>query len=173
MGLGFKGLGFKFKVYCIKVTLCGEGIVMIHPKFAAVEMSVGQSELISGLNRNTPGVIPASSRRTVSVDEMSVDMLVAYNQQPVQDTSEDLGPDLNDVQCRILAKHVGTMNRLDLRPVHRHQGCSVEGVYGSGFCFNSKWGFPKIRGAILGVPIRIIAFWGLYRVLCLGKLPNV
>ena len=25
------------------------------------------------------------------------------------------------------------------------------------------WGFPKIRGAILGVPrIRIIVFWGLY-----------
>ena len=26
-----------------------------------------------------------------------------------------------------------------------------------------KWGFPKIRGTILGVPIiRIIIFWGLY-----------
>ena len=26
-----------------------------------------------------------------------------------------------------------------------------------------KWGFPKIRGTILGVPrIRIIVFWGLY-----------
>ena len=26
-----------------------------------------------------------------------------------------------------------------------------------------NWGFPKIRGTILGVPIiRIIVFWGLY-----------
>ena len=26
-----------------------------------------------------------------------------------------------------------------------------------------KWGFPKIRGTILGVPVlRIIVFWGLY-----------
>ena len=26
-----------------------------------------------------------------------------------------------------------------------------------------KWGFPKIRGTLLGVPIiRIIVFWGLY-----------
>ena len=30
--------------------------------------------------------------------------------------------------------------------------------------YNSTiWGFPKIRGTILGVPIiRIIVFWGLY-----------
>ena len=28
---------------------------------------------------------------------------------------------------------------------------------------NRRWGFPKIRGTILGVPIiRIIVFWGLY-----------
>ena len=28
---------------------------------------------------------------------------------------------------------------------------------------NYIWGFPKIRGTILGVPIiRIIVFWGLY-----------
>ena len=27
------------------------------------------------------------------------------------------------------------------------------------------WGFPKIRGTILGVPVmRAIVFWGLYRV---------
>ena len=29
--------------------------------------------------------------------------------------------------------------------------------------FLAIWGFPKIRGTILGVPIiRIIVFWGLY-----------
>ena len=30
---------------------------------------------------------------------------------------------------------------------------------------NRKWGFPKIRGTFLGVPIiriRIIVYWGLY-----------
>ena len=28
---------------------------------------------------------------------------------------------------------------------------------------HATWGFPKIRGAILGVPIiRTIVFWGLY-----------
>ena len=27
----------------------------------------------------------------------------------------------------------------------------------------TKWGFPKIRGTIMGVPIiRIIVYWGLY-----------
>ena len=27
----------------------------------------------------------------------------------------------------------------------------------------AKWGFPKIRGTFLGVPVlRIIVFWGLY-----------
>ena len=32
-----------------------------------------------------------------------------------------------------------------------------------GFGFRGMWGFPKIRGAILGVPvIRTIVFWGLY-----------
>ena len=106
MGLGFEGLGLK--VYYIKVTLCGEGIVMIHPKFAAVEMSVGQSELISGLNRNRLGVIPASSRRTVSDDEMSVDVLVACNKFRILQRIWDL----NDVQCRSLAKHVAAMNRI-------------------------------------------------------------
>ena len=39
---------------------------------------------------------------------------------------------------------------------------------GNGSCFCSEvgrimWGFPKIRGAFLGVPIiRIIVYWGLY-----------
>ena len=38
-----------------------------------------------------------------------------------------------------------------------------------------KWGFPKIRGTLLRVPIiRIIVFWGLYwGPLIFGKLPNV
>ena len=28
---------------------------------------------------------------------------------------------------------------------------------------DSRWGFPKIRGTVLGVPIiRTIVFWGLY-----------
>ena len=37
------------------------------------------------------------------------------------------------------------------------------------------WGFPKIRGTLLGVPIiRIIVFWGLYwGPLILGKIPYV
>ena len=31
------------------------------------------------------------------------------------------------------------------------------------WCKIYTWGFPKIRGTILGVPIiRIIVFWGLY-----------
>ena len=38
----------------------------------------------------------------------------------------------------------------------------------------TKWGFPKIRDTLLGVPIiRIIVFWGLYwGSLILGELPN-
>ena len=31
-----------------------------------------------------------------------------------------------------------------------------------GSCCKTMWGFPKIRGSFLGVPmIRIITFWGL------------
>ena len=38
----------------------------------------------------------------------------------------------------------------------------------------SKWGFPKIRGTFLGVPIiRTIVSWGLYWVPLFGKLPNI
>ena len=33
----------------------------------------------------------------------------------------------------------------------------------SGSCRMVMWGFPKIRGTLLGVPIiRIIVFWGLH-----------
>lgn len=59
-----------------RLTLYDSGVVMIHPKFATVEMSVGQSELKSPVSRNRLGVIPASSQRTISVDETSVDMLL-------------------------------------------------------------------------------------------------
>ena len=32
-----------------------------------------------------------------------------------------------------------------------------------GICVSNTWGFAKIRGTILGVPIiRTIIFWGLY-----------
>ena len=47
--------------------------------------------------------------------------------------------------------------------------CAQTAVLVTGDCvrlhgfFGRKWGFPKIRGTILGVPIiRTIVFWGLY-----------
>ena len=54
------------------------------------------------------------------------------------------------------------MKRMHLRPQNTWDrlglslGFGVEGV--------GLWGFPKIRGTILGVPVmRIIIYWGIYR----------
>ena len=57
-------------------------------------------------------------------------------------------------------------------------GCGFKGLGFKGFGFKvakAIWGFPKIRGTILGVPIiRIIIYWGLYwgpSIFYFGKLP--
>ena len=37
------------------------------------------------------------------------------------------------------------------------------GIPPTEICYDSKWGFPRIRGTFLKVPIiRIIVYWGLY-----------
>ena len=51
----------------------------------------------------------------------------------------------------------------------------LTGPSGSTSCSSKrKWGFPKIRGTFLGVPIiRTMVFWGLYwGSTYFGKLPN-
>ena len=51
--------------------------------------------------------------------------------------------------------HIGTLDPL---------GTGAPGMDGQIDKQTDRWGFPKIRGTVLGVPIvRILLYWGLYR----------
>ena len=64
---------------------------------------------------------------------------------------------LGQVGCKVQGSQVGSIN-LSKDP------WSFEGMLSGQYEYIKPiWGFPKIRGTILGVPtIRTVVFWGLY-----------
>ena len=78
-----------------------------------------------------------------------------------------LSPDPKSPKLRIISGKRRTLLSTNgaqlLIPIVTANGEELSATAALEICVLEVWGFPEIRGTILGVPIiRIVVFWGLY-----------